>query len=81
MLHSTVTEKGQTTIPREIRKMLGIEAGDVLRYAVADNAIVVSRHSGSRALKGALASKKGADLSFNDIRQASTKAYWQKKSK
>jgi AbrB family looped-hinge helix DNA binding protein len=34
MLHSTVTTKGQTTIPEKIRKALRIKAGDKLDYEV-----------------------------------------------
>ncbi len=32
MVKSTVTSKGQTTIPRDIRKRLGISTGDVLLW-------------------------------------------------
>ena len=34
MLHSTVTSKGQTTIPEKIRKALRIKPGDKLEYEV-----------------------------------------------
>ena len=34
MSHSTVTSKGQTTIPGKIRKALRIKPGDKLEYAV-----------------------------------------------
>jgi AbrB family looped-hinge helix DNA binding protein len=32
MTHSTVTNKGQTTIPGKIRKALRIRPGDTLEY-------------------------------------------------
>ena len=32
---STLSTKGQTTIPRTVRKRLGLEPGDRLRYEVA----------------------------------------------
>ena len=36
MMHSTVTSKGQTTIPEKIRKALRIKPGDKLEYAVEE---------------------------------------------
>lgn len=36
MSTSTVTSKGQITIPRDVRKALGIESGDKVRFNVDD---------------------------------------------
>ena len=70
MLHSTVTSKGQTTIPGKIRKALCIKPGDRLEYAVEGDRVMIRVHRGTRALKGALASKKGKSMSFAEIRSA-----------
>ena len=59
MLHSTVTSKGQTTIPEKIRKALRIRPGDKLEYAVEGDYATIRVHPGIRSLKGVLASKKG----------------------
>ena len=40
MRESQVTESGQATIPAEIRRQLGIEPGDVLRWTVVDDAVL-----------------------------------------
>jgi len=54
MAKSTITSKGQTTVPREIRERLGISSGDmlewetvgpVLRVTVADRAFLRRRGS------------------------------------
>lgn len=74
MLHSTVTSKGQTTIPGKIRKALRIKAGDRLEYLVEGDHATIRVHSGTRSLKGALASKKGRRMSFAQIREAAAKA-------
>ncbi len=74
MPHSTVTRKGQTTIPGEIRKALQIKPGDKLQYAVEGDHATIRVHPGTRALKGALASKKGKKMSFGEIREAAAKA-------
>jgi len=39
MIKSTVTSKGQTTIPRTVREELGIHAGDVLEWDVQQERI------------------------------------------
>jgi len=74
MLHSTVTSKGQTTIPEKVRKALRIKPGDKLEYEVEGERVTVRVHPGLRSLKGALASKKGKAMSFEEIRQAAAAA-------
>ena len=74
MLHSTVTSKGQTTIPGEIRQAMGIKPGDRLQYAVHGDRATIRVHPGTRSLKGALAGKKGRGMSFAQVRRAAAKA-------
>ncbi len=74
MAHSTVTRKGQTTIPGKIRKALEIKPGDRLEYVVEGDHATIRVHPGTRSLKGALASRKGKKMSFGEIRKAATKA-------
>jgi len=74
MEHSTVTRKGQTTIPGKIRKALRIKPGDRLEYMVEGNRATIRVHPGTRSLKGVLASKKGKKMSFGEIREAATRA-------
>jgi AbrB family looped-hinge helix DNA binding protein len=74
MAHSTVTRKGQTTIPGKIRKALEIKPGDRLEYVVEGDHATIRVHPGTRSLKGALASKKGKKMSFGEIREAARKA-------
>lgn len=37
MQESTVTQKGQTTLPKSVRVALGLQPGDRVRYLVLDN--------------------------------------------
>jgi antitoxin PrlF len=74
MQHSTVTSKGQTTIPRKIRKALRIKPGDTLEYAVEGDHVTIRVHPGTRSLKGVLASKKGKGMSFAQIREGAATA-------
>ena len=70
MLRSTVTSKGQTTIPEKVRKALRIRPGDMLEYALEGDCVTIRVHPGLRALKGALASRNGKGMSFAEIREA-----------
>jgi len=70
MLHSTVTSKGQTTIPQQVRRALRIKPGDRLEYSVENDRATIRVHPGLRSLKGALASRKGKAMSFSEIRAA-----------
>ena len=74
MLHSTLTSKGQTTIPGEIRKALRLKAGDKLEYVAEGDHAIIRVHPGTRSLKGVLASKKGKGMSFARIREAAAEA-------
>jgi AbrB family looped-hinge helix DNA binding protein len=74
MTHSTVTSKGQTTIPGKIRKALRIKPGDRLEYAVEGDHATIHVHLGTRSLKGVLASKKGKGMSFAQIREVAAMA-------
>jgi AbrB family looped-hinge helix DNA binding protein len=73
MLHSTVTKKGQTTIPGEVREALNIKPGDRLEYALESDHVTFRVHPGAGALRGALASNKGKNLPFSKIREAAAK--------
>jgi antitoxin PrlF len=78
MLHSTVTSKGQTTIPRKIRNALRIKPGDTLQFVVEGDHATIRVHPGARSLRGVLASKKGKGMAFAQIRDAAAKAVRQR---
>lgn len=40
---STLTSKGQVTVPKAIRERLGLTAGDILEFAVADDGSIEIR--------------------------------------
>lgn len=43
---TTLTSKGQVTVPREIRERLGLKAGDKLAFHLLSNGTVVMRQRG-----------------------------------
>lgn len=74
MLHSTVTSKGQTTIPGAIRQALNIRPGDRLEYEVVAGYAMFRVHPGAQSVKGTLASNKGRGMTFDQIRHAAALA-------
>jgi antitoxin PrlF len=43
MLASTLTSKGQTTIPAKARKALGLHPGDIVAFEIKDHRAVISK--------------------------------------
>ena len=41
--HSTITAKGQTTIPKSVRQALGVEAGDQIAFRVDGDGVTIHR--------------------------------------
>ncbi|MCY9665738.1 type II toxin-antitoxin system PrlF family antitoxin [Paenibacillus alginolyticus] len=41
MFYSKITSKGQTTVPMEIRKRLGLQEGSIIKYSFNENGEVV----------------------------------------
>jgi len=54
MGESTVTIKGQTTIPADVREAMGIEPGDKIRFLVIDGAARMVRVGSVKDIKGML---------------------------
>ena len=54
MQESTVTAKGQTTLPKDVRAALQLQPGDKLRYLLFDGEVRILRARPVRDLEGAL---------------------------
>ena len=70
-IDSTVTSKGQVTIPAEIRRHLGIGEGDKITFVVEDQGTVqvkASRYPTIASLRGA-AGSLGRTLSWKEMRK------------
>lgn len=74
-LHSTakVTSKGQITIPKEVRELLGIQTGSVILFEQEEERVVIHPARTIRDYKGYLSSKaKGIDS--DEMRRATKEA-------
>ncbi|MCX6024052.1 MAG: type II toxin-antitoxin system PrlF family antitoxin [Chloroflexi bacterium] len=68
---STVTSKGQVTIPAEIRRHLGVATNDKLSFIIEDDGTVrvsVPRYPTIESLRGA-AGKLDRSLSWEEMRE------------
>ena len=41
MFESSITVKGQTTLPRAVRESLAVKAGDKVRYVILDHGVLI----------------------------------------
>lgn len=55
MAESTVTIKGQTTLPRDVRAALGLSGGDRVRYFILDGEVRILKARSVGDLRGMLA--------------------------
>lgn len=68
---STITSKGQVTIPVEVRKHLGLKQGDKLSFVIADSGTVglqVPTYPTVASLAGRVASLD-RDLSYDEMKE------------
>jgi len=74
MIESKITTAGQTTIPASVRKYLGIQGGDKIRYYFDEGrVIVVSAKSSIRELAGILP-KPDQPVSLEEIENSIAEA-------
>ena len=69
MAASTVTSKGQITLPKQIREHLRVVAGDRIDFVVKDNGQVVVRPARSRLkqLRGMLRDRSRKPVSVDQM--------------
>ena len=54
MTHSTITSKGQTTLPAPIRRALHLKAGDRIMYEIHGDSAIIRPLPGAMAIFGSL---------------------------
>jgi antitoxin PrlF len=68
---STVTVKGQTTLPRDVRRALELSPGDRVRYLILENGEVrILRIRPVAEMAGILARKEQPIVSLEDMEKA-----------
>ena len=77
MPSSTLTSKGQTTIPKEVRNHLKLQSGDQIDFVIRDDGTVVLRAATLhiRELKGILYRKNMKPVSVDAMNDAIRKRF------
>jgi len=77
MPSSTITSKGQTTIPKEVREHLKLQSGDQIDFLIRQDGTVVLRPATLhvRELKGILHRKNMKAISVDTMNEAIRKRF------
>jgi antitoxin PrlF len=76
MTQSTITSKGQTTLPAPIRRALHLKAGDKVQYELQGDSVIMRPQPGVMAVFGALKPSAGkASVPFKEARGKSREAW------
>ena len=69
-IDSKITSKGQTTIPAEVRKVLGIGPGDLVSFEIDDGKVIMVKKQRALDLAGILHDPNRKTLSLVDMKSA-----------
>ena len=69
MLESTITSRGQTTVPKAVREALELKAGDRVRYTIEGSAVRIRPLRPISRLRG-IVQHQGPPLSLKDMDRA-----------
>lgn len=69
MTESSITKKGQTTLPKSVREFLGLRAGDKVRYFITDDGVRIVPVRSVKRLSGAL-QYDGSTVTLEEMEQA-----------
>lgn len=70
MQESTITVKGQTTLPRDVRAALGLTSGDRVRYVILDGEVRILKARSVKELRGVLARSDQQPVSLEEMDEA-----------
>ena len=70
MQESTVTIKGQTTLPRDVRAALGLSGGDKVRYVILDGEVRILKARSVKELRGILARPDQSPVTLEALDEA-----------
>lgn len=75
MATSTVTSKGQITLPRDVRQALGLHAGDRVDFVAVEGGFkLVPLRTDVRALKGRFAGRVDRPVAIEEMNEAIAQA-------
>ncbi len=73
MHESTITAKGQTTLPKDVRSLLNVKPGDKVCYLLLDGEVRILKARPLSSLKGMLKSDDQRPASLAEMEEAISK--------
>jgi SpoVT / AbrB like domain. len=70
MHESTLTAKGQTTLPRDVRAALGLTSGDKVRYLILEGEVRIRKARSVKELRGMLSRSGLKPVSLDEMDEA-----------
>ena len=70
MIESAVTSKGQTTLPKPVRKSLNLEPGDRVRYIISEGGVRLLKARSVMELEGMLKRAGQKPISLAEMERA-----------
>ena len=70
MHESTVTVKGQTTLPKDVRAALGLTSGDKVRYLILDGEVRILKARSVMEMRGILSRSGQKPVSLDEMDEA-----------
>lgn len=74
VLHTTVTRKGQITVPKEARDVLGLREGDRVNVILRDGRVEIERAGGVIAKTAGIFNGRAAPMTAEELRDAAEQA-------
>jgi AbrB family looped-hinge helix DNA binding protein len=68
-----ITQKGQVTIPKEIREILNIKTNDIGEFTISEGAVIFTARKGT--ILDAHVKKSGKKIDFKKTREAMERDY------
>lgn len=73
-MNSSISSKGQITVPKELRDRLGLKAGTTVEFELADGGVLMRKgHKGERPVdrvRGVLKRHRSTDAVLDEMRGA-----------
>ena len=73
MIESAVTSRGQTTLPKPVRKSLGLQPGDRVRYIISEGGVRIVKAKSVMELEGMLSRAGQKPVSLAEMDRAIAK--------
>ena len=73
-IHSTISSKGQVTLPAEVRQTLGVKQGDKIAFMVDDDQVRVRRTGSVVAMTSGIFKSWQAARTAEELRQVAEEA-------